>query len=241
MKLSEELSIKVNNLMKKLFLTAIFLFTLLLTPSATFAQGMMGNWTSSPSSVTSDDHTAGEEIEGKEIWDKLQAKQLECKDLTNDNYAVLGEYFMGQSIGNTQRHALMNQMMTNMMGEEGEEQMHIAMGKRLSGCEPNAQVPSNGVGFMPMMWMMGGGGNSMMGTGWGNMMGGWNGFGLLGWIPMLLFWILLILGVVALFRYLGGSTRSNDKEKSSLDILKERYAKGEIGKKEFEQMKKDLT
>jgi len=227
--------------MKKLFLTAIFLFTLLLTPSATFAQGTMGNWTSSPSSVTSDDHTAGEEIEGKEIWDKLQAKQLECKDLTNDNYAVLGEYFMGQSIGNTQRHALMNQMMTNMMGEEGEEQMHIAMGKRLSGCEPNAQVPSNGVGFMPMMWMMGGGGNSMMGTGWGNMMGGWNGFGLLGWIPMLLFWILLILGVVALFRYLGGSTRSNDKEKSSLDILKERYAKGEIGKKEFEQMKKDLT
>jgi len=248
MKLSEELSIKVNNLMKKLFLTAIFLFTLLLTPSATFAQGMMGNWTSSPSSVTSDDHTASEEIEGKEIWDKLQAKQLECKDLTNDNYAVLGEYFMGQSIGNTQRHALMNQMMTNMMGEEGEEQMHIAMGKRLSGCEPNAQVPSNGVGFMPMMWMMGsagspqvgGGGNSMMGTGWGNMMGGWNGFGLLGWIPMLLFWILLILGVVALLRYLGRSGQQQEN-KTPLEILKKRYAGGEINKKEFEEMKKDLT
>ena len=240
MKLSEELSIKVNNLMKKLFLTAIFLFTLLLTPSATFAQGMMENWTSSPSSVTSDDHTAREEVEGKEIWDKLQAKQLECKDLTNDNYAVLGEYFMGQSIGNTQRHALMNQMMTNMMGEEGEEQMHIAMGKRLSGCEPNAQVPSNGVGFMPMMWMMGGGGNSMMGTGWGNMMGGWNGFGLLGWIPMLLFWILLILGVVALLRYLGRSGQQQEN-KTPLEILKKRYAGGEINKKEFEEMKKDLA
>ena len=81
----------------------------------------------------------------------------------------------------------------------------------------------------------------MMGTGWGNMMGGWNGFGLLGWIPMLLFWILLILGVVALFRYLGGSTRSSDKQRSPLDILKERYAKGEIDKKKFEQMKKDLS
>src|SRR3989344_866423 len=225
MKLSEELSIKVNNRMKKLFLTAIFLFTLLLTPSATFAQGMMGNWTSSPSSVTSDDHTAGEEIEGKEIWDKLQAKQLECKDITNDNYAVLGEYFMGQSIGNTQRHALMNRMMTNMMGEEGEEQMHIAMGKRLSGCDPGTK----------------GGGNPMMGYGWNNMMDGWNGFGLLGWIPMLLFWIILILGVVALFRYLGGSARGNGKERPPLDILKERYAKGEIDKKEFEQMKKDLA
>src|SRR3989338_3704811 len=239
MKLSEELSIKVNNLMKKLFLTAIFLFTLLLTPSVTFAQGMMGNWTSSPSSVTSDDHTAGEEIEGKEIWNKLQTKQLECKNLTDEQYGSLGEYFMGQSIGNTQRHILMNQMMTSMMGEEGEEQAHIAMGKRLSGCEPNAQVPSNGVGFMPMMWMMGGGGNSMMGTGWGNMMGGWNGFGLLGWIPMLLFWILLILGVVALIRYLGRSSQGQEN-KTPLDILKERYARGEIDKKEFEEKKKDL-
>ena len=240
MKLSEELSIKVNNLMKKLFLTAIFLFTLLLTPSVTFAQGMMGNWTSSPSSVNSDDHTAREELEGKETWEKLQSKQIECKNLTDGQYGALGEYFMGQSIGNTQRHALMNQMMTNMMDEEGEEQAHIAMGKRLSGCEPNVQVPSNGVGFMPMMWMMGGGGNSMMGTGWGNMMGGWNGFGLLGWIPMLLFWILLILGVVVLLRYLGRSGQQQEN-KTPLEILKKRYAGGEINKKEFEEMKKDLA
>jgi len=232
--------------MKKLFLTATILFTLLLTPTTSFAQGM----TSSPSSVTFDDHTAREELEGKETWEKLQSKQIECKNLTDEQYGALGEYFMGQSIGDTQRHALMNRMMTSMMGEEGEEQMHIAIGKRLSGCEPNAQVPPNGVGFMPMMWMMGsagppqvgGGGNPMMGYGgWNNMMSGWNGFGILGWIPMLLFWILLILGVVALFRYLGGSGRSSDKQRSPLDILKERYAKGEIDKKEFEQMKKDLA
>jgi|SRR3989338_417294 len=233
MKLSEELLIIVNNRMKKLILVPILLLTLLMTPSAALAQGMMDNWGSSPSSITSDDHTAREEVEGKEIWEKLQAKQLECNNLTDEQYGSLGEYFMGQSIGNTQRHALMNQMMANMMGEEGEEQMHVAMGKRLSGCEPNAQVPSGGVGFMPMMWTVGGGGNPMM--------GGWNGFGILGWLPMLLFWILLILSVVALFRYLGVSTRSRDKEKSPLDILKERYVKGEIDKKEFEQMKKDIA
>jgi len=225
--------------MKKILLTAIILITLLLTPSSAFAQGMMGNWTGSPSSAISDDHTAREEAGGKEIWEKLQAKQLECKNLTDEQYGSLGEYFMGQSIGNTQRHALMNQMMTNMMGEEGEEQMHVAMGKRLSGCEPNAQVPSNGVGFMPMMWMMGGGGNPMMGTGWGNMMGGWNGFGILGWIPMLLFWILLILGVVALVRYLGTSGQQQE-HRTPFDILKERYSRGEINKKEFEEKKKDL-
>ena len=209
-----------------------FLFLFLLSRTPVYAQSEQpGNST--------DDHTVREEAEGKDVWEKLQAKQLECKNLTDEQYGSLGEYFMGQSIGDTQRHALMNQMMTNMMGEEGEEQMHVAMGKRVSGCEPNAQVPSNGVGFMPMMWMMGGGGNPMMGYGgWNNMMGG---FGLLGWIPMLLFWILLILGVVALFRYLGGSGRSGDKGRSPLDILKERYAKGEIDKKEFNEMKKDLA
>src|SRR3989344_8114305 len=142
-----------------------------------------------------DNHTASEEEEGKEIWEKLQAKQVECKNLTDEQYGSLGEYFMGQSIGNTQRHALMNQMMTNMMGEEGEEQAHIAMGKRMSGCDPNASLPQNmmGGGMMPMMMSMmgsagspqvGGGGNPMMGYGgWNNMMGG---FGLLGWLPMLL-------------------------------------------------------
>lgn len=80
----------------------------------------------------------------------------------------------------------------------------------------------------------------MMGFGWNNMMA-WGGFGLFGWIWMLLFWVLLILAVVALFRYLGDSTKEAHIDKSPLDILKERYARGEIGKKEFEQKKKDLT
>ena len=206
--------------MKKLFLTLILLFALILIPSLALAQGMMDNWASTSSLIASDDHTASEEVEGEAIWEKLQAKEVECQDLTNDNYTVLGEYFMGQSIGNTQRHAAMNQMMTSMMGEKGEEQMHVVMGKRLSGC---------GVGFMPMMGYYG-----------NNMMGGWNGFGLLGWLPMLIFWALLILGVVALIRYLArlGQTR---EDKTPLDILKERYARGEINKKEFEEKKRDLA
>ena len=97
---------------------------------------------------------------------------------------------------------------------------------------------------MPMMWwMMGGGGNPMMGYGgWGNMMNGWGGFGIIGWLFMIVFWILVILGVVVLVRYLIGARRGSiDKDKTALDILKERYAKGEINKKEFEEKKKDLT
>ncbi|MBI4089251.1 MAG: SHOCT domain-containing protein [Candidatus Levybacteria bacterium] len=75
------------------------------------------------------------------------------------------------------------------------------------------------------------------------MMGGWGAFGIFGWLSMLLFWLLLILGVVALVRYLARSGESGRHEdtKTPLDILKERYAKGKIDKKEFEEKKKDLS
>ena len=205
------------------------------------AQGMMnwGNTSSATSSTVSS--TAQEEAEGKDIWNKLQSKQLTCQNLTDDNFDVLGEYFMGQSVGNTQRHAAMNQMMKNMIGEQVESQMHISLGKRTSGCDTNASFPS-GYGLPMMWWMMGGGGNSMMGYGgwynWNNMMG-WGGFGF-GWIFMIVFWILIILGVVALVRYLKGPNQSTGG-KTPLDYLKERYAKGEISKKEFEDKKKDLA
>src|SRR3989338_842587 len=110
--------------MKKLF-SLILLSLFLISPTYIHAQPMMNQF-----QTPTDDHTDREEAEGKEVWEKLRSKQLECKNLTDDNYAVLGEYFMGQSIGNTQRHAAMNQMMTGMMGENGEEQMHITMGKK---------------------------------------------------------------------------------------------------------------
>jgi len=145
--------------MKKLFLIPILLFIVILTSSLVSAQ---------------DNHTAREEAKGKEVWKKLQAKQLECKNLTNDNYAVLGEYFMGQSIGDTSRHIAMNEMMKKMMGEQGEEQMHIVMGKRLSGCK--------------------GGDNSMMGNFYGNMMN--NGWGLFGGLTWILVVVFLILGII---------------------------------------------
>jgi len=219
---------------------AIIFFTFFPFANPSFAQSPQVN-------EPSDNHTAREEAEGKEIWEKLQAKQLDCKDLTDENYDSLGEYFMGQSIGDTQRHALMNQMMISMMGEEGEQDMHIVMGKRLSGCNTSVQLPQNGAGLMPMMWMMGsagspqvGGGNPMMGYGWNPMMGGWNGFGIFGWLSMILFWALLILGVIALFRYLGRSSQQPG-HKTPFEILKERYAKGEIDKKEFEAKKRDLV
>lgn len=67
---------------------------------------------------------------------------------------------------------------------------------------------------------------------------GWGmGFG---WFFMILFWILIILGIVYLVKLIAGGEKRTTGE-SALDILKKRYARGEINKEEFEEKKKDLA
>ncbi len=71
---------------------------------------------------------------------------------------------------------------------------------------------------------------------WGNW--GWGmGFG---WIFMIIFWVLVVLGVVYLVQTATRSGKSPWQKEMPLDILKKRYAKGEITKEEFERMKDDL-
>jgi len=76
----------------------------------------------------------------------------------------------------------------------------------------------------------------MMGWPWYDF--GWWGMGL-GMLLMIIFWA----GLIALITWVivklvrSGQKQSSD---SPLDIAKVRYAKGEITKKEFEKLKKDL-
>jgi putative membrane protein len=74
----------------------------------------------------------------------------------------------------------------------------------------------------------------------GGMNGGWGmGFG----GPfMILFWILVIVGVVVLVKWLldQSSTGKGSRDKSALEILRERYARGEINREEYEQKRRDL-
>lgn len=77
------------------------------------------------------------------------------------------------------------------------------------------------------------------------MMGDWGSWGWswgmgLGWIFMVLFWALIILGIVALAKWLFHAGSPGSSGKRPLDILKERYARGEIDREQYEQMRRDL-
>ncbi|HYA03063.1 MAG TPA: SHOCT domain-containing protein [Syntrophobacteria bacterium] len=83
---------------------------------------------------------------------------------------------------------------------------------------------------------------------WGpGMMGNWSSYGVVGWFGsfiMLAFWALLVLVLILLARRLwsyGGAKEKPHTDESPLDILKRRYAQGEIEREEFEQKKRDLT
>jgi putative membrane protein len=59
---------------------------------------------------------------------------------------------------------------------------------------------------------------------------------------MILFWIFIIVGFFRIFRH-GSCSHMHNFHKaggSAAEILKERYAKGEITKEEFASMKKDI-
>jgi putative membrane protein len=72
--------------------------------------------------------------------------------------------------------------------------------------------------------------------GWGHMMGYWYYGGFM--------WLILLILLGAVFYFLLRTAKLKDPgnsfTESALDILKKRYARGEINKEEYDQKKKDL-
>ena len=187
----------------RIFLAATFaVLSLTVFTNSAHAQ-MMGGYT-----VTDDGHTAREEAEGKVIVGNLANGSVTCATLTTDDFERVGEYYMGLMVGDT--HVYMNAMMTRQLGESGEEQMHVLMGQRLSGCDPTAGDTDDAweSSWFPMMSMM----NGISGGSWGSGMmsgfstSGWNAFSIM---TMGLFWLVGILALIVLIRSLTNSGKDS--------------------------------
>jgi putative membrane protein len=76
--------------------------------------------------------------------------------------------------------------------------------------------------------------------GWGMHPMWWGAWGLGMMVIMLLFWVLVIVGLVVGIRWLLGQGKESRSD-SALEILRQRYARGEINKEEFEARKRDLV
>lgn len=72
-------------------------------------------------------------------------------------------------------------------------------------------------------------GYGMMGYGWG-------------WIMMLAILALVVLGIIALVKYLqqSGTAARHDMGNKALDLLNERYARGEISEEEYKRKKESI-
>lgn len=201
--------------------------------------------------------TRTEEQQGAALAADVQSGAKKCADLSATDFERIGEYVMRRMLGSAQAHDAMNRQMASMMGTSGEERAHVFLGRRFAGCAGGAAPAS----FGAMMGMMGSYGAGPMGTSGGRydpgMMGGntagygpgmigrnaqsdsgggssardddWNGADT---VMTVLMAVLVIAALIALARWRPWRRPPDD---SPLDVLRRRYAAGEIDSDEFER------
>ena len=186
--------------------------------------------------------------------ERIIDEKIQCEQLTNEQLEIIGDYYIEQM-----HHGEAHETMDEMMGGEGSEslkQIHINMARSFY-CGESGAMSSGMMNMMMGRGMMGSSG--MMNSNYGNMMGdgyankGYGGMmGMMGssfgggswWlfsVVGMLFWIALLIALILLiiwlYKKIIGKTTN---EGSALEVLKMRFAKGEITKKEFESMKKEI-
>lgn len=68
-----------------------------------------------------------------------------------------------------------------------------------------------------------------------------NWFGDFGIILSLIFWILVAVAIIYLVKHLSRNSQSGSRSDEALEILKKRFAKGEITKEDYDNIKKELN
>jgi len=157
----------------------------------------------------------------QEEHDFAQAKQIinsgvSCSELTDEQLEEIGDYYMEQM-----HPGEAHEIMDNMMGGEGSEslkQVHIKMARRIY-CNEN-------------------GSGGMMGIMDGGMMGNYSAsYNYRYWDYV---WMLILTVLVIAIGWLIYKFGIKKPIETPLGIIKKRFAKGEITKKQFDDMRKEL-
>ncbi len=175
---------------------------------------------------------------------RLVESNVDCNTLSDAQLELIGEYAM-ERMHPGDAHELMHSMMGLEEGSEAETRFHANLAKTIY-CGKNSNSTAGVVGMMPpgdtgtvgyggMMPYFGG---SMMGG--AGMMGGYDTFGAWGVIS-LLFWILITAGLILLVVWLYKNVAGHVTGEEPMTVLKRRFASGEITRKEFEEMKKEVN
>lgn len=196
--------------------TAMFVLALFFSGAAVFADE--GQHDARPSTVVK---------QIRESQGLSEDQDIKCGAVTDTQLEKLGEAWMNTMHPDSKEHTWMDRR----MGGEGSETLaerHRHMGASYLECKERADGIRTGGGYHMMGW-----------NGPGGMMNhmGWFGYG------GVIVWILILIAI-AVVMYLVVKKTSKNKAGSSgesaLDILKTRYAKGEISKDDFERMKSEL-
>ena len=161
---------------------------------------------------------------------------IDCSQVTDEKFEELGEAFMSIMHPDPKEHALMDRIMG---GEDSENlsSMHKVMGARYLGCLSGGMFDETMPGMMGG-WMMapgrGWGRWGMMDFGYGSGMMHYGFGGIFMWIIFLVVIVFLVYFIIHVKR---SGTPGNE---TPLEVLKKRYARGEIAKDEFQRIKKDL-
>lgn len=191
-----------------------------------------------------------EEQAGSRLLGELESGKLRCAEVSGSDFDHIGEYVMGRMFGSPRAHEAMNNMMSTMMGSGSEQQMHEAMGRRFAGCG-GGQLPAGFgrmMGAVNAMGMMGGGMMGGVGPGGrgfggpGNMMGGfWSGGegndSSDGPSAAAMIGTLAVLIVVVALAWFGLRRRRVDP----VEVLKRRYAAGELSSEEYRELRNALN
>lgn len=83
---------------------------------------------------------------GQMLYEKVRAKETSCADVRDVDFELMGEYFMSQNMPMAE-HDMMNERLEAMMGHEGEEMVHVNIGRHGSNCDTGtASVAGNMMG-----------------------------------------------------------------------------------------------